>query len=388
LVWQPLMFHVVSHLTRRIGFHDRPTGPHLRLSSQETNLRFDRLSVERSPSAEPAAPKNTRPLRTRHVRCDTRAGPAKLGLGAKPRTLPRTPSVVSCLRSHMTEVLRKPTDRKPSSMNLMTTATAHPVYSSSSPADPKIRAGRARRPRFSEPKPKVVVSRGTSERRLQPTSLFFKGQMEDVRPSTPRATPRAGPHRQVERYSLRGARTPPRRERLDVTCGPCRQLPGRSQPAATCPTEAGPPSDPPTRFFMSRLVDDSTSFCSGSPCHSTVSRCLEPIVDIRRCATLVQHELPSNRDPVSRRLCSFETTALSQPQPRCPPRSRSLEAISEAEAPKYSTDSSSTALIATSVEIERPPLLFYVTGNPSSGASSGGESRPRLTHPPEQSPGE
>jgi len=67
---------------------------------------------------------------------------------------------------------------------------AHPVHSSSSRGNPKIPEGRARTVTTPEG---VRDSGGTSERRLQPTSSFFKGRMEDLRPPTHRvhATPMA-----------------------------------------------------------------------------------------------------------------------------------------------------------------------------------------------------
>jgi len=184
---------------------------------------------------------------------------------------------------------------------------AHPVHSSSSRGNPKIPEGRARTVTTPEG---VRDSGGTSERRLQPTSSFFKGRMEDLRPPTHRvhATPMAlvvgpslaagclltgMPPRLTEAPvlprtapSLRRAPPNPGFPNLGVSHGSCRVAPGRTSPVVANhrprPKAAGRPAKEVSNHVTTRRQLREHPICSARfPCNKNEGD--------RRSETLLRH---------------------------------------------------------------------------------------------------
>jgi len=195
---------------------------------------------------------------------------------------------------------------------------AHPVHSSSSRGNPKIPEGRARTVTTPEG---VRDSGGTSERRLQPTSSFFKGRMEDLRPPTHRvhATPMAlvvgpslaagclftgMPPRFTEAPVL--PRTAPSLRRappntglpdLGVSHGSCRVAPGRTSPVVANhrprPKAAGRPAKEVSNH-VTRLAGNSASIRS-AVLGSLAIKTRETVVRRPCCDTSLPKDIAAER---------------------------------------------------------------------------------------------
>jgi len=195
---------------------------------------------------------------------------------------------------------------------------AHPVHSSSSRGNPKIPEGRARTVTTPEG---VRDSGGTSERRLQPTSSFFKGRMEDLRPPTHRvhATPMAlvvgpslaagclltgMPPRLTEAPvlprtapSLRRAPPNPGFPNLGVSHGSCRVAPGRTSPVVANhrprPKAAGRPAKEVSNH-VTRLAGNSASIRS-AVLGSLAIKTRETVVRRPCCDTSLPKDIAAER---------------------------------------------------------------------------------------------
>jgi len=198
------------------------------------------------------------------------------------------------------------------------------------------------------------------------------------------STPRAGPNRQVERCVAPRSPHPaatrtPRRNPRTLSPAP------REEPVSYDASDRSRSVERSTyalfhvttrRRFHEHLFWTAASFDSlAKPGTQSERPKMCSFGDNTNCHRI---KIPSPASPVA-----STPPRLSPPRPRCPPRNRSSEDHSEAEASECSADSSSAALIAPLVEIERPPLLFYATANhPSSKLQ--GESPVSPRPPPEQ----
>ena len=209
---------------------------------------------------------------------------------------------------------------------------AHPVHSSSSRGNPKIPEGRARTVTTPEG---VRDSGGTSERRLQPTSSFFKGRMEDLRPPTHRvhATPMAlvvgpslaagclftgmpprfteAPVSPRKAPSLR--RAPPNTglPDLGVSHGSCRVAPGRTSPVVANhrprPKAAGRPAKEVSNH-VTRLAGNSASIRS-AVLGSLAIKTRETVVRRPCCDTSLPKDIAAKRHRCDTGI-TYETGAL------------------------------------------------------------------------------